>query len=274
MLPDGTEKKTGRGRGRTYRRVAALLVLTAILIPLPGPAAASDRTGGTDRKIPFAPGEKLTYEGKWGPLPAGDVTLEVLPSQTIGGAEAYHFTMVTRTNAAVDLFYPVRERQESFVDPQLTRSLLYRKRTESKHPRDVTVNFDWEKREATHTNFGRTSPPIAIPAGSFDPLALIYIIRLQNLAAGARIAVPVTDGHLNYAVKVTILKRETIEIQGRRQPAFEATIDMMELDKLVSKADDPYLRIWYSADEKKIPLRIRSKVGIVSFDFELVSPAY
>ena len=73
--------------------------------------------------------------------------------------------MITKTNAAVDLLYKIRERQDSFVDGNMTHSILYKKREESKHPRDIIVNFDWDKLEATHTNFGEKSPPIQYPAG-------------------------------------------------------------------------------------------------------------
>ena len=45
---------------------------------------------------------------------------------------------------------------------------------------------------------------------------------------------------------------------------------MERLEDVVKKSENPQLKIWYTADEKKIPLRIRSKVGIVSFVFELV----
>ena len=48
---------------------------------------------------------------------------------------------------------------------------------------------------------------------------------------------------------------------------------MEKLEKVVKKSENPQLKIWYSADEQKIPLRIKSKVGIVSFVFELVATA-
>ena len=213
----------------------------------------------------------MTYEGKWGPIPAGEVTLEVLPKEMINGVAAYHFAMTTKTNAAVDLIYKIREREDSFVDSNLTHSILYKKREESKHPRDIIVNFDWDKLEATRTNFGEKSPPIHIVPGTFDPLALLYVLRLQNLKENSVIEIPVTDGHMNYAVKATVGKRDLIEIQEEMYPAVEVTPDMERLQDVVKKSDNPQLKIWYTADEKKIPLRIRSKVGIVSFVFELVS---
>lgn len=176
------------------------------------------------------------YEGKWGHIPAGEITLEVLPKETIGGIEAYHFAMTTKTNTAVDLLYKIRERQDSFIDTDMTHSVLYKKRTESKHPRDVIVNFDWEKLEATHSNFGEKSPPIQILPGSFDPLALLFILRLQDLKENSVIEIPVTDGHMNYGVKATVSKRDIIEIQGKMYHAFEVTPDMERLENIVKKA--------------------------------------
>ena len=213
----------------------------------------------------------MTYEGKWGPIPAGEVTLEVLPKEMINGVAAYHFAMTTKTNAAVDLIYKIREREDSFVDSNLTRSILYKKREESKHPRDIIVNFDWDKLEATRTNFGEKSPPIHILPGTVDPLALLYILRLQDLKENMVIEIPVTDGNTNYAVKATVGKRDTIEIQGKVYPAFEVTPDMEKLENIVKKSENSQLKILYTADAQKIPLRINSKVGIVSFVFELVS---
>ena len=213
------------------------------------------------------------YKGKWGPIPAGEVSLEVLPEETINGVAVYHFSMTTKTNSAVDLIYKIREREDSFVDSDMTHSILYKKREESNHPRDIIVNFDWNKFEATHTNFGLKSPPIHILPGTFDPLALLYILRLKDLKENSVIEIPVTDGHINYAVKATVGKRDVIEIQGKRYPAVEVTLDMDRLEKVVKKSDNPQLRIWYSADEKKIPLRMSSRVGIVYFVFELYIPS-
>ena len=215
----------------------------------------------------------MTYEGSWGPIPAGDVTLEVLSKETIDGIEAYHFAMITKTNAAVDLLYKIRERQDSFVDSNMAHSILYKKRAESKHPREIIVNFDWDKYEAMHTNFGEKSPPIGILPGSFDPLALLFILRLQDLKENSVIEIPVTDGHINYWVKATVGKRDIIELQGKMYHAFEITPDMDRLENIVGKSENPQLKVWYTADERKIPLRIISKLGIVSFVFDLVSIA-
>jgi hypothetical protein len=225
------------------------------------------------RGIPFQPGEKLTYRGTWGIIPAGELTLEVLPKETINGIEAYHFVMITKTNAVVDLIYKIRERQDSYVDIGMTHSIFYKKKTESEHPRDESINFNWEKLEATYTNFGKTKPPIHILPGTFDPLGLFYALRLKSLKENSEVYVPLTDGNLNIDVRAIAGKRDVIEIEGKMYDTIEITPNMEMLDKLskvVKKSDHPQLKVWVTADEKKIPIKIRTKVGIISFDFDLV----
>src|SRR3990170_4024184 len=71
---------------------------------------------------PFHPGEKATYKARCGVLPAGQVTMEVLPMETIDGVKAYHFAMITETNSVVDLIYKIRERQDSYIAVDLKHS--------------------------------------------------------------------------------------------------------------------------------------------------------
>ena len=83
-----------------------------------------------------------------------------------------------------------------------------------------------------------------------------------------------TDGNnVSIEVMVNIGKRDVIEIEGKMYDTIEITpnMGMMDkLDKVVKKSDHPQLKVWVTADEKKIPIKIRTKVGIISFDFDLV----
>lgn len=257
----------------TFRRLQNFLVLALILTIISVSLYISSSLQGFDKKVPFYPGERLTYRARWGVLPAGEVTLSVLPKETIDGVATYHFTMITKTNDAVDLLYKIRERQDSYIDTNITHSVLYKKKTESKHPRDIIVNFNWEKREASYANFGEKTAPIHIVPGTFDPLALFFILRLHDFKENSVIEIPVTDGNMNIGVKATVTKREIITIEEKKYDTFAVTPDMEKLENVVKKSDDPQLKIWFTADDKKIPVKIRSKVGIVSFNFELESIA-
>ncbi|MBI4634056.1 MAG: DUF3108 domain-containing protein [Deltaproteobacteria bacterium] len=246
--------------------------LARAFIPILLLCLVSGGAEAADRKIPFHPGERLTYRATWGVLPAGDLTLEVLPMESMRGVAAYHFAMTTKTNTVIDLVYKVRERQDSYVDEGMTHSILYKKWSEGEHPRDVVVDFNWEKREATRSNFGEKMTPVPLAPGSFDSLALFFVIRLYDLKENRTLEIPITRGDNSITVRATVVKREKIEIAGKPYDAFEVVPDMerLERDKVIKKSDTPELRIWFTTDARKIPVKIRSKVKVGHFVFELV----
>ncbi|MHB8909956.1 MAG: DUF3108 domain-containing protein [Syntrophales bacterium] len=250
------------------RWVITFLICTSFALS----ALVAGNAGALDRKAPFQPGERLTYRAAWGVVPAGEVTLEILPMETVSGIEAYHFAMTTRTNDFVDLFYKIRERQDSYIDIGMAHSILYKKRAEGEHPRDVVINFDWDKREATRSNFGEKMAPIHIVPGTFDPLALFYVIRLQDIKRSPAFTIPITEGDRNIFVKATVSQRERIEIDGQTYETFAVVPDMerLETQQVVKKSDEAELKIWFTADDERIPVRIRSKVRVGHFDFDLV----
>ncbi|MBN1471559.1 MAG: DUF3108 domain-containing protein [Syntrophaceae bacterium] len=258
--------------GVTYFSFARCIIFVLYAIIFLGLNSAAKEP---DKLIPFNPGEKLTYQGRWGTIPAGELTLEVLPKKIVNGVESYHFVMITKTNPTVDLIYKIRERQDSYVDVAMTHSILYRKKTKSKHPRDEILNFNWKKLEVTPTKFGKTKPSIGILPGTFDPLALYYVIRCQDLKENSEILVPLTDGKRNIAVRAIVGKRDIIKVGGKTYAAIEITPDMrmlesLEKNKVVKKGDNAQLKIWVTADKKKIPIKIKTRVGIISFDFDYV----
>ncbi|OGR02492.1 MAG: hypothetical protein A2511_18005 [Deltaproteobacteria bacterium RIFOXYD12_FULL_50_9] len=219
----------------------------------------------------FYPGEKLTYWGRWGIIPAGYVTLEVLPNEIIDGVETYHFALTAKTNSVVDFIYKIRERHDSYIDMQTTHTIQYKKRTESKYPSDIKLNFDWDKLEATRSDFGKMTSQIHVLPGSFDPLAIVYILRLQALKENSVIEIPVTDGKKNIMFSATITKKALVIIGEKTYETFEISPDMKNLEQLVKKDANPTFKIWITSDGQCIPVKIQSSVGIVSFIFELAS---
>ncbi len=273
MRTQNRNKETFSGVFEIFCRLARWIVI--FVLPLIIFNFADNISAGEmpRKKMPFQPGEKLVYKGMWGNIPAGELTLEVFPKTSINGVDAYHFVMITKTSPGVDLIYKVRERQDSYVDTGMYRSLFYKKKTISKHPRDASINFDWQNMQATYSNFGKKSKPVSISPGTFDPLALFYVLRLQNLQEGSIIYIPLTDGQKNIEFRAIVGKKNQMKIAGKTYNAIAITPDTKmsdDLKKAAKKNENVQLKIRVTDDDKKIPLKIRSKVGIISFDFELV----
>lgn len=223
--------------------------------------------------MPFAPGEKLTYVLRWENIPAGEAILEVQPIKSINGTPAYHFVMTAKTNKFVDIFYKIRDRIDAYADTAMTRSVHYKKRqTEGSHKRDEVIEFDWNKGQARYTNFGESRKPIDLIPGSFDPLSAFYYTRMAvTNGNGDQVERPVTDGKKNIIGRATIVNRETITLKNGR--SFETLClepEMRHIGGVFKEEKDAKIHIWVTADERCIPVQIKSKVAVGHFIGELV----
>ncbi|MEZ4528207.1 MAG: DUF3108 domain-containing protein [Desulfobacterales bacterium] len=225
--------------------------------------------------LPFYPGEKLTFVLRWGIIHAGEATLEVLPFETVNGKEAWHFVMTAKTNSFIDTFYKVRDRIDAYADAGLSRSLLYKKKQrEGKSKRDIVVTFDWEKGRAQYVNRGKAKPPLSLMPGTFDPLSAFYFSRMTDFKTGTVVKRPVTDGKKNVMGHLTAKKRESIKIGETSYDTFLLEPDIKDVSGVFEKSKDAKIQLWITADEKRIPVKIASKVIVGSFVGELVSVTY
>jgi len=221
---------------------------------------------------PFSPGETLKFQLKWGIIPVGEAVLEVKPFTTRNGVDAYHFSVQARSNAFIDVFYKVRDHIDAFADTAMTRSVHYRqKQQEGTTQRDITVIFDWKKKEAQHTNYNEKRPAIPIRSGTFDPLSVFYFARLKGLTPGTVFERWVTDGKRCVVGKGIVVRREKIRLNGRPVDTILFEPDCKEVRGVFEQSPGAKIEVWLTDDSRKIPVRIKSKVIVGSFIGELVS---
>ena len=252
--------------GTRFLSGALLLLCMTFVAPTPGVLAE------TDLGLPFSPGEKLTFLLRWGIIPAGEATLAVHPVTEIDGEQANHFVLTARTNDFVDVFYKVRQRIDAFADIDMNRSLLYREvHTVHQTRRDAEIRFNWKKMKAQYVNFGKAEKPIRISPGAFDPLSVFYFSRLFDPGQRDFLERPVTDGKKCVIGRATIVRRETIEVEDRTYDTYLVEPELKEVGGVFKKSRDAKIQVWVTADEHRIPVRIRSKVVIGSFTGDLIS---
>ncbi len=224
--------------------------------------------------VPFRVGERITYQLKWGIIPAGEVVLEVLPHTRIAGQPARHFRMTTRSSGFIDTFYKVRGLVEGYTDLGLNHSLHYRKKQrEGSSSRDIVVLFDREKQTSQYHNLKKKGPrtPIAIPEGSFDPFSVIYYCRLLDFSALQMVERPVTDGKKSVMGRLDNRGRQTITMHEKSYDTFLIEPDVKHISGVFKKSKGANILIWLSADERRIPVKLKSKVIVGSFTAEMIS---
>jgi Protein of unknown function (DUF3108) len=185
--------------------------------------------------------------------------------------KSFHFLMTARTYKAVDLFYKVRDRMDSHTDEKMTRSLHYKQIQDGRRKKAVTVDFDWEKKEAQFSNFGVKIQPIPIMPGSFDPLSIFYAFRLLPLKEGAEIQAAVTDGKKSVVGRAKVIGRETIQVRGISYDTFLVEPNLEHIGGVFDKGRNAKVHMWVSADSACIPVRVKSELRLGSFVAELIS---
>lgn len=242
---------------------AVLLIITLLFIR----TGAADETG-----IPFNAGEKLTFALKWEVVPAGDAVLEVFPNQTIDTVETLHFGMRVKTNKFVDIFYKVREQLDAYTDTGLNHSVLYTEQhIAGNTKKDLVVRFDWNQHTAQYTNFGKKRKPINIRPGTFDPLSAFYFSRRADLYPGAVIQRPVTDGKKCVLGMARVIKKERITVPAGTFDTYLIEPELKDVGGVFKKSRHAKIQLWITADSRRMPVKIKSRVVVGSFVGELTA---
>jgi hypothetical protein len=247
------------------------LILWSMAIILPaGVSPALLLSAG--ETFPFRPGERLVFNLHWGIIPAGEAVLETLPVTVINGMPSYHFVLHVRTNSVLDMIFKVRNRIEGYADIGMTRSLLYTKNQhEGKTIRKVVVNFDWENNRAIYTNFDQQEKTVLILPGTFDPLSVLFYTRLLDMKLDSEIQCPITNGKKSIVVNATVVRRETVTVPGGIFDTLLLETEIKDFGEGSEKSSGTRIRLWVTADNRKIPVKIESKVTVGNLSAELIS---
>lgn len=232
----------------------------------------SFQSGFTQKKSAFQEGEwfkfKMSYSG-W--LKAGNATLEVKSTQ-LNSKEVYHVVGKGWTTGAIKWFFKVKDRYESYFDK--TTGLPYkfiRDIDEGGHTKNLEIEFDQPARKA-HVNNKKhkTKATYATEKDVQDMVSAFYYLRnnydTNNIKDGDEVKLNMFFDEENYEFKLKFLGRETIKTEFGKintlifRPYVMAGRVFKEQESLT---------LWVSADENKIPLRIKADLAVGSLRADL-----
>ena len=203
----------------------------------------------------FDAGETLDYNLQWVRVSGGAARMTIAPIE----GNRHRITSVGKSGTFFSRFFKVRDEIESIVDRDTFSTLQYHKILDERGKRKDELTVVDEGR-AIATRKGKT---IVVPKAVFDPLSLIYYLRLLDLTPGLSHEFTVlADGKI-YTVHASVLQRETITTPAG---TFQTILvePMMESQQGVFRDEQKRLLIWYSDDDRHIPVRIRSDLNIGS----------
>lgn len=232
---------------------------------------------------PFMPGERLSFELKWGLIPAGEATLELLPVEMRDNQPVYHFVLTVKTNAFIDLFYTYRSRIDAYVDMGMKRSFDYREQTrKNRMSKEVVIEFDWLSNQARYKQrlesvyeadaANRTTARVTpLLPGALDPLSAFYYARMQDLKVGIRIEHPVSDGIKCRVAHAEVIKKESIFINGKAYDTLLIQPDFRGVQPVFELLGGAGIQVWVTADARRVPVKVASRIALGQFTGELTS---
>lgn len=224
-----------------------IAVVTSLLMSV---VAANSNVGQI-----FDAGETLDFNLHWVRVSGGAARMTIAPIED----NRYRLTSVGKSGTFFSRFFKVRDEIESIVESETFSTLQYHKILDEKGKRkDELTVVDEGRGIAT-----RKGKMIKVPKPVFDPLSLIYYLRLLDLTPGLSHEFTVlADGKI-YTVHASVLQRETITTPaGTFQTVLVEPI--MESQQGVFRDEQKRLLVWYSDDDRHIPVRIRSDLNIGS----------
>ncbi len=247
-----------------HRLLAVALLSAAGLGFQPEPAVAAE---GVPTQA-FQIGERLTYEISWLNILAGTAVMEVLDGGAAGNPALARLVTTAQSRPAITKFFPVDNRVESEFDlsAQLPQHMLF-KRREGKKKEDIEYTF--HHREGTVTAVRGGAPEtLPIQPGTQDLISCLYYVRNQlPMKPGASMTLNIHHDKKNRQVEVRVENIETVEGPWGKADTAQVLVIMPFQGLFLNKGN---IRVWFTTDERRIPVRMKAKVIIGSIVADLV----
>ncbi|MDG5490455.1 DUF3108 domain-containing protein [Psychroserpens sp. SPM9] len=223
-------------------------------------------------KSAYQGGEWFKFEMSYSNfLKAGNATLEVKES-TINGRPVYHVVGKGWTTGAIKWFFKVKDRYESYIDKETGMPYKFiRKINEGGHTKDIEIDFDHEKQQAFVENKKyKTKKTIATEKDVQDMVSAFYYLRnnydTKKIKVGEIVTLNMFFDEENYNFKLKFLGRETIDTEFGKVKTLKFRPYVMA--GRVFKEQES-LTLWVSADDNKIPLKIKADLAVGSLQANL-----
>lgn len=218
--------------------------------------------------IAFGYGEKLHYDVGYKFITAGKAVMQIADKpETVSERPCYSIRFDVRTTSSFDNVFPVRDRYQTYVDVDGIFPWRFEQSVrEGKYSRDFSAIIDQRANEARTTEGTFKVEPFV-----HDILSALYYIRtlnLRNAQKGQSLTLNNFYGKKVHELKVRFLGREQIEVEA-------GTFDCAIVEPLVVEGglfkNEGRIIVYLTDDDRKLPVKVSTKVIIGSIDGELTS---
>ncbi len=213
----------------------------------------------------FTLGERLLFEVRYGFIHAGEAIMAVGSIDTVSGRACYRVTFDLNSTGAFSVIYRVRDHYESYLDIVGLFPWRFEQRIqEGGYRRQFSAKLDHYRGKAVTADGEFDIPPYV-----HDVVSAFYFSRTIDFSRkrpGEKVRLENFYKDQTYPLDVKYLGKETITVEA-------GTFDCIIVEPLVREGglfkSEGRIIIWFSDDDRKIPVRVSTKVLIGSIKAEL-----
>ena len=174
-----------------------------------------------------------------------------------------------QSRPVITKFFPVDNRVESIVDPAtLLPEHLTFKRREGKKKEDIEYTFHQKEGRVTVVK-GGTTETAEMPTGTQDVISCLYYARSTlSFQPGSSLTMNVYHDKKNRKLDVVVEKIETVSGPWGDVETARVLVIMPFQGLFLNQGN---IRVWFTNDDRRIPIRMKAKVIIGSIVADLVS---
>lgn len=213
----------------------------------------------------YTVGERLVFDVSYGPITAGEAIMAIPRHETIRGRTTYRIEFSVNSLPSFDWIYTVRDKYLTFVDVEAIAPLRFEQHIrEGTYSRDFTAEFDPVNGVARTTEGTYPCPPYV-----HDIMSAFYYARTldySTMKVGEHVMLYNYYKDKAYDLRVKFLGRQELEVAA-------GTFNTLVVEPLIMEGGlfkaEGRIVIWLTDDERKMPVRVNTKVVIGSIDVEL-----
>jgi uncharacterized protein DUF3108 len=227
--------------------------------------------------LPFGAGERITMRISYARLLAGHATMSVVGGDDAGRPVLRFVQEVKSEGVFAWLFrYRVDNRLAAVWDPATGCSYgIDKKLRQGRFVRDQRLRIDPVAGRVEVEDRGAPLTTFDVPPCVLDVLSAFYVARARGVRPDEPLAVRVYDSGRVYDLVFRVIGHEVLDLPSSLSRGVRTSI----VEALVPRgsglfAQEGDLKVWVTDDERRIPVRARTRVavGSVSADLESYVP--
>jgi hypothetical protein len=261
-------------------RLSVCLILLTFLAARPSqggqaPASPPPVPNYQPKFFPFEAGEKAVYRAHWAGM-VSVATAEIFTTPTIvDGKKVYQVRVEAKSSRALDWIWKMRDTITSTFDAKALAPsrFTFRQRENSKEIDTEARFIEATQRWAVNREQKGKKPRIYEfdSKNTLDPITAVYMARATDFKVGDQLYFKVFGGRYQYLLELRIVGKERVQLSsGKPVEAYKIIPFVQNLTKNGYAGRLNEATIWISADERRLPIKLSSKITFGTVEMELV----